>query len=1093
MKNYLQDKDFLYQLNQYQHKEIYAQIVALSFDEQPLETIEGRVTSGSINIDGNSTVRRTCNLTLIAKDVNITDFYWGVSNKFTLNIGVKNFINNNYPDIIWFKQGIYVISSFNMSLTNNNYTISIGGKDKMCLLNGDIGGNLPASIDFGTVEETKYIYTKVNIENFSDYQSGKYYIYNPNTKKYDLCFDSYNSNKTYYTKDAVKEKKQLPIKNIILEAVHTYGKEAYQNIIIDNLDDMGLELLQYRGDKDFYLLYDELNGIYDQIVLYDDYEVGEEIDQKGNIISPGKKVKISNVKEYNNAIEANDFNSNRSRYILNVNGTNMIYSVTKVSNSNQNGINDSSAIGYRLTDLVYAGDLISSVGESLTSILDKIKNMLGSFEYFYDLDGKFVFQAKKIYSQSSWNSLVETDGNIFARDAIEDSPYSYSFEDVNLIQQFTNTPAISNVKNDYSIWGVRKSVTGQELPIHARYAINEKPEYYKSMSGKIYCTDENMFETIKQSEKDKIVLGVLDRIKNFKPKYEVKEGLQPPERHEDGSWGPGWWDIRDWYDYYYALRQKAPNGTMKWYSHNSIEGCVPAETVSSKYAGKNNYVWLIIVESDGDINIQHGNGNPENPGEDCQYYESYLDPDAPNGFRTVKKNEVKYFMNPYCGCSDTHTYLEFLKNDIEKKGSLVYFYNPNFPGADSFDDAVQDQIDKEIEDMINNGTLNKVDWREIIYQMAIDYFKHNQEDDFLYKISENNKITPTHRYYINGETGYEIFYTDMQGFWRQLYNPEPIKTFDTSGGNYIEEKFYRVVNVDENNLTKYYIGDADKKIFSLNVENKTGQEYYTLDKDSPEATEIFRMGYRWINFIQDETFSCDYFLKPKENSYAKQKINKNNFSSYENNKLWIKDYGEYIPLSPGSGFDATKSYYLLEKDDNNNFSSTNYYWHKNIVLAPQLLNFWIDFYQGEDTLSQYKISSIGDRAKVVNDSKITSVYFREIPQVIFVKKDEFDTAQIKSGYTYIYLTDEMGDLFSISSRGKSAEQEMEDLFNKYSYCTESITISTIPIYHLEPNTLIHIKNEENNLNGKYQISKITVPLTYNGMMTISATKIVDMV
>jgi hypothetical protein len=30
--------------------------------------------------------------------------------------------------------------------------------------------------------------------------------------------------------------------------------------------------------------------------------------------------------------------------------------------------------------------------------------------------------------------LVETDGNIFARDAIEDSPYSYSFEDVNLIQ-----------------------------------------------------------------------------------------------------------------------------------------------------------------------------------------------------------------------------------------------------------------------------------------------------------------------------------------------------------------------------------------------------------------------------------------------------------------------------------------------------------------------------------------------------------------------------------------------------------------------------------------------------------------------------------
>jgi hypothetical protein len=47
--------------------------------------------------------------------------------------------------------------------------------------------------------------------------------------------------------------------------------------------------------------------------------------------------------------------------------------------------------GYRITELIYAGELISSIGESLTSILDKIKNMLGEFEYFYDLDGRFIF------------------------------------------------------------------------------------------------------------------------------------------------------------------------------------------------------------------------------------------------------------------------------------------------------------------------------------------------------------------------------------------------------------------------------------------------------------------------------------------------------------------------------------------------------------------------------------------------------------------------------------------------------------------------------------------------------------------------------
>jgi hypothetical protein len=40
-----------------------------------LEEITGRITSGSINVDGASAVRRTCNLTLAANEVNINNFY----------------------------------------------------------------------------------------------------------------------------------------------------------------------------------------------------------------------------------------------------------------------------------------------------------------------------------------------------------------------------------------------------------------------------------------------------------------------------------------------------------------------------------------------------------------------------------------------------------------------------------------------------------------------------------------------------------------------------------------------------------------------------------------------------------------------------------------------------------------------------------------------------------------------------------------------------------------------------------------------------------------------------------------------------------
>ena len=68
----------------------------------PIELIEGKVTSGSINIDGASAIRRTCSLSLIAKDLNINDIYWGIQNKFKLEVGIKNFIDSYYPEIIWF-------------------------------------------------------------------------------------------------------------------------------------------------------------------------------------------------------------------------------------------------------------------------------------------------------------------------------------------------------------------------------------------------------------------------------------------------------------------------------------------------------------------------------------------------------------------------------------------------------------------------------------------------------------------------------------------------------------------------------------------------------------------------------------------------------------------------------------------------------------------------------------------------------------------------------------------------------------------------------------------------------------------------------
>jgi hypothetical protein len=78
--------------------------------------------------------------------------------------------------------------------------------------------------------------------------------------------------------------------------------------------------------------------------------------------------------------------------------------------------------------------------------------------------------------------------------------------------------------------------------------------------------------------------------------------------------------------------------------------------------------------------------------------------------------------------------------------------------------------------------------------------------------------------------------------------------------------------------------------------------------------------------------------------------------------------------------------------------------------------------------------------------------------------------------------------FTISAQGKSAFNALEELLYNYSYCIENINLTAIPIYHLEPNTRIYVKDDSSKINGEYLVSRISIPLTYNGTMAITATK-----
>lgn len=804
MKNPLLDLDFLKKIDQNINRETFAKIISLSFDENPIEEITGKVTQGSMSVDGSSAVRRTCSLSMIADQVNLNNYYWGLNTKIKLFIGIKNDIDPQYEDIIWFPQGTYLLTSFNTSYNTSGFTISLQGKDKMCLLNGEVGGNIQAiSHDFGTIDE---IDENGNITN-----------------------------------------KKLKLKDIIKEAVHEYAREPYHNIIINDLDESGVELLEYRGDTPIYFL---INAFTDEVenFITDGEKTYNYLLEDGSISQNQIALKDIPESKLNPLIELDTTLTQDSLILYTENGN---YTVARISYGE--------TCGYRLTDLTYAGDLIGNIGESLTSILDKIKNMLGEFEYFYNLDGKFVFQKKRTFIKTSWNNIVNNQESEYIEDAAYSSAYSYSFENGVLITAYQNSPNLLNLRNDFSIWGKKKS---SEVPIHLRYAIDTKPDTYVSI-----VVDE-------------------ETVLNYNNKYGLNAKPQ----------------------------------------------------LSSFYTTK-----TLTDESKKQL---------------------------------LESKEYEY--------------------GFEK---------------------VQDALD----------------WREIIYQMSKDYLKWNHLDDFEARVYAANGYT-----YPNGFTRYNQYYTDINSFWRQLYNPDICKIDEPDGSNY------------------YYLWDENT------------QNYQVFDKKDVVELKEVPSGIKFYEFLATSGTYKEYDYLKEFNENKEYYILNTETNEYEKYNIY--------------NFKSNASYY-----NDNSFNLTTH-WTLDLE-QPDKLNFWFDFLDTGGELQQFSVRSVGDRPKTVNDDKVNAIYYKNVPKVLFINNENFEEQKYeKIGYTHINLPNYLEDFFFISAQGKSANDMLDEFLYNYSYCIESISLTSLPIYHLEPNTRIFVNDINSGIKGEYIVSKYTLPLTYNGTMSITATR-----
>ena len=480
--NPLQDIDFLKALDVDNLKVYYIKIIVLDRNEVPIRPIEGRISAGSISINGNSAVRRAGSVTFVAEegenDLTDIDNLLSINKRIKILIGLENHITTDYPDIIWFNQGIFVISKPNLQHNLNGVTISLQFKDKMCLLNGEAGGNLPTSIIFHEYDQ---------VIGFDD-NSGQ------NSEYYFDTVDLRNNNNDIYLHMPGDENEELD--------------EYYSRLILENPDifsnnngSLVINPPGLAGYHDFpknpnsytvylvvgkYYMWSEQRGWYEVSASV----IGTTVTVKQRIFDIIQTLVCNYGNEDIAKIIINDVPLELKASVRHI-GSNPLYYNQRTGiytyNSEETYLNPgewhtysyNEDCGYVYTDFIYPGDLTSSIGDNVCTILDKIISVLGNYEYFYDVEGNFVFQEKKNYLNTSYdptylsnNDSSILNGSNYQVDFSHHKKSVYTFEEgSSLITSYSNSPNYERIKNDYHVWG--KNQDG--MVIHYHLAIKEKP------------------------------------------------------------------------------------------------------------------------------------------------------------------------------------------------------------------------------------------------------------------------------------------------------------------------------------------------------------------------------------------------------------------------------------------------------------------------------------------------------------------------------------------------------------------------------------------------------------------------------------------
>ena len=333
----------------------------------------------------------------------------------------------------------------------------------------------------------------------------------------------------------------------------------------------------------------------------------------------------------------------------------------------------------------------------------------------------------------------------------------------------------------------------------------------------------------------------------------------------------------------------------------------------------------------------------------------------------------------------------------------------------------------------------------------------------LYKV-DGDKIERKNPQYAHGKTGYEQYYIDLEGFWRQLYYPPSVREnelmdkelklrteyfekFEKANKKLLlpENKFKKISELIEryNSIAKAFDiakknyestkeiikSDYTERIDALKQQKEKQKDVAKVTKETglqKKGSDKKKLEEIYQNTLTDITKQYNYSVQLAKTNKELQLTNAKN--EYNSIKSSIYINPQYFS---GEGKDAKKNKKAYEavgevineynkalakyqteakksRENGEDYKANG--WHKTIYENPAVLNFWFDFLDTKGEISEYSVKNIGMRDKVTNDNSCKSIYFKETPKIIYFK--DIADRNKKSGYKYFHVTDNVFNLFS---------------------------------------------------------------------------------